>query len=641
MKTKKILYIGCVLMGASLCSCEDFLTKEPLDTHVNDTYWQSELSLRTYAQDFYSSFFKGYGTDYTVFGGYYSGDNYTDDFLSNINADTYSGAFLYFPSSSITGYNGVTSTWTNDYSVIYKANVMIEKIPDMPISDEAKNHWMGIARYFRAMAYSDLLKIYGGVPYIDRPLAPTGDEETLYKDRDPYLYVAQQVLEDYEYAVANVRKDDTRQQVNRYVVGAYMSRDLLFHATWLKYHGTNIGPSSEAVADEDIRALLQGAIDGAEVVMNSRIYRIGNTYNALFTTDDLYNNPEIIWYREYASGVQCNALMSYNCNEEERGGITQSAIESYLCSDGLPIGQSPLYEGADDPSIQNAFQNRDPRLYQTVADSIRLVAVQGISFSSSRSTTGYACKKFLNDEWYASGSSYCNNINSPADAPCIRYAEVLLNYVEARYEISRVGGLPFTQDDLDKSINALRNRQLTKYGEVPQVTRTMPHVTLSGSNLSVDGVVINDPVRDPEVDPILWEIRRERRVELLLEGRRGDDLRRWAKYEYLNSEDASGNPTKVFLGVYIKLSDYPKMAISGEDEESGEFTRYASLYNPNDPTNADAQEGYVEPMFTQNDIRIFQKGDLNSERYYLRAIPSSQITVYSDKGYKLTQNPGW
>lgn len=634
MKKKNLLYIGCALLVSSLCSCEDFLTKDPQDKQTNDTFWQTETSLRTYAQDFYSSFYTGYGTDYTIFGGFYSGDDFFDDFLAN------GGGYVYFPLTEKTEYNAVTSTWTNNYSTIYKANVMMEKIPGMSISDEAKNHWMGVARYFRAMAYSALLKVYGGVPRIDRVVDPA-EEAELYKDRSSYLEIAKFVLEDYQYALANVRTDDTQRQVNRYVVGAYMSRDMLFHATWLKYHGSNIGPTSEPVANEDLQELFQGAIDGAEVVMNSNQFSIGDTYNALFTTDDLAGNREVIWYREYTSGVQCNALMSYNGKEEERGGITQDAIESYLCSDGLPIGQSPLYEGADDPSIQNAFQNRDPRLYQTVADSIRLTAVTGISFASSRSTTGYACKKFLNDEWYAEDSPYCSNINSPVDAPCMRYAEVLLNYVEARYEISRVGGAAFSQSDLDRTINELHDRQLTKYGENPQVARTMPHVTLSGSNLSVNGTIINDPARDPEVDPILWEIRRERRVELLLEGRRGEDLRRWAKYEYLNSEDAAGNPTKSFLGVYIKLSDYPGMNISSKDPETGEVTRYASLYNPQDPTNPDSQEGYVEPMFTQDDIRVFRKGELDSERYYLRAMPDGQMTNYKDRGYRLTQNPGW
>lgn len=632
MKKNYLIYTACVLAMTSLCSCEDFLNKDPQDKQTNDTYWQTETSLRTYAQDFYSSYFKGYGTDYTVFGGYFSGDDYTDDFINLNNANTYSAGYIYFPTSATTDWNSKTAIWSDNYSTIYKANVMIEKIPGMDITEEAKNHWTGVARYFRAMAYSTLLKSYGGVPYFDKVTDPA--DESLYKDRESYLFVAQKVLEDFQYALTYVRTDDTKRQVNRYVVGAYMSRELLYHATWLKYHGTTVGPNSEAVPNEDIKSLLQGAIDGANAVMNSNLYKIGNTYNALFTTDDLYNNPEVIWYREYTTGLQCNALMSYNGPEDQtQGGVTQNVIESYLCSDGLPIGQSPLYQGKDDPSIWNSFKDRDPRLYQTVADSLRIMSALGTNYSAGTSPTGYATKKFLNDEWWEAGSAFCTGILSPADAPCIRYAEVLLNYVEARYEIAQVGGDAFAQSDLDKSINQLRKRQLTQWGKAE--AQTMPAVQLNGNSLSVNGVTIDDPARDPEVNPVLWEIRRERRIELIMEGRRGEDLRRWAKFEYLNSEDANGNPTKSFLGAYVNIADYQGM--KSKDDNGN---RVLFLFDPENPSNQDTDKGYINYL-RGDDLRIFKKGELDSERYYLRAIPAEQITVYKDKGYTLTQNPGW
>ena len=632
MKKKHLLYSACFLALASLSSCENFLDKEPLDKQTNDTYWQTETSLRTYAQDFYSSYFEGYGTDYTVFGGYFSGDDYTDDFINLNNANTYSAGYIYFPTSATTDWNSKTAIWSDNYSIIYKANVMIEKIPGMDISEEAKNHWTGVAKYFRAMAYSALLKAYGGVPYVDKVADPA--DPTLYKDRDSYLFVAQKVLEDFQFALNYVRNDDTKRQVNRYVVGAYMSRELLYHATWLKYHGTNVGPTSETVADADIKELLQGAINGADAVMSSGLYKIGNTYNALFTTDDLANNPEIIWYREYTTGLQCNALMSYNGPEDQtQGGVTQNVIESYLCTDGLPIGQSPLYEGKDDPSIWNSFKNRDPRLYQTVADSLRIMSALGTNYTEGTSPTGYATKKFLNDEWLESGSAFCTGILSPADAPCFRYAEVLLNYVEARYEIARVGGDAFTQEDLNKTINQLRQRQLTKWGSTE--AQTMPQVQLGNGNITVNGVTINDPARDPKVDPVLWEIRRERRIELIMEGRRGEDLRRWAKFEYLNSENADGTPSKTFLGAYVNVADYEGMKSKNEKGD-----RVLFLFDPADPSNQDTDKGYINYL-QGDDLRVFKKGDLNSERYYLRAIPAEQITVYKDNGYTLTQNPGW
>ena len=95
----------------------------------------------------------------------------------------------------------------------------------MNISEEAKNHWTGVARYFRAMAYSALLKSYGGVPYFDKVTDPADD--ALYKDRDSYPFVAQKVLEDFQYALTCVRTYDTKLQADRYVVGAYMSHERL------------------------------------------------------------------------------------------------------------------------------------------------------------------------------------------------------------------------------------------------------------------------------------------------------------------------------------------------------------------------------------------------------------------------------
>lgn len=632
MKKKNLLYIVCALAMASFCSCDDFLDKDPQDKQTNDTYWQTETSLRTYAQDFYSSFFRGYEKDYTVFGGYFSGDDYTDDFINLNNANTNGLGYIYFPTSYKTDWNSRTATWTDNYSVVYKANVMIEKIPGMKISDEAKNHWMGVARYFRAMAYSTLAKYYGGVPYYDKVTDPA--DESLYKDRDSYLYIAQKIQEDFQYALDNVRKDDTKRQVNKYVVGAYMSREMLYHATWLKYHGTTVGSTTEKVADADVKALLQGTLNGADVVMNSGVYKIGNTYNALFSTDELANNPEIIWYREYTSGVQGNAIMSYNALEDQtQGGVTQNVIDSYLCSDGLPIAQSPLYKGKNDPSIQKSFQDRDPRLYQTVADSLRIMSALGTDYTEGTSPTGYPTKKFLNDEWLATGSPLCTGALSPADAPCIRYAEVLLNYVEARYEISKVGGSAFAQSDLDKSINELRKRQLTKWRDTE--AKTMPMVQLNGGNLSANGVVINDPARDTDVDPVLWEIRRERRIEMIMEGRRGEDLRRWSKFEYLNSEDANGRPTLTFLGAYVNMADYP--GISAKDAEG---KRVLFLFDPENPTNLDSDKGYIYYLRGKQ-LRIFKKGELTSERCYLRAIPDGQLTIYEDKHKTLTQNPGW
>ena len=622
---KYLLYIGCLLALATNSGCDDFLDKAPLDKLVNDSYWVDEVSLRAYSQDFYSTYFVGYAQDYRAFGGYFSGDSYNDDFLLTSDNVSDTNQRLFFPTTNTTGINSVTTLWTDQYKIVRKANVMLEKIPGMTISDEAKNHWMAIARFFRATAYSTLVKTYGDVPYIELAVVDAKDYDMLYKDRDPQITVVNKILEDYNYALQYIRANDGIRQVNKSVVGAFMSRNMLYHATWLKYHGTTVGPTSQPVSNTELSKFFKGAIDGAESVMESHNYSIGNTYNALFTSESLADNPEIIFYREYTTGIACNALMAYNAKEDQKlGGATIDAIDSYLCLDGLPIRQSPSYQGQSDPSIKNSFKDRDPRIYDTFVDTLRIL---NSGLFSAASPTGFASKKFLNEDWLLGGSPYVTGILSPADAPIIRYAEVLLNYVEARYEISKIGGEAFSQADLDKSINEIRKRTLTKWGETPAVSRKMPNITLSGNNIAVNNIVINDPDRDPSVDPVLWEIRRERRTELIMEGRRSDDLNRWAKFEYLNT-GTSNNPNKTVLGAWIDKADYPGIAAA------------VKLFDPENPV-ATPTKGYISYFSISSPLRSFTKGDIKSERNYLRSIPAAQITIYKDKGYTLTQNPGW
>lgn len=639
---KIILYISTVILLLSNSSCEDYLTKPPLDSFDDKHYWTSEVSLRSYAQDFYSNYFVGYQQDYVVFGGYFSGDSYNDDFLLTSPTSTNRANRFYLPSGNTTGINvnTATSLWPTEYKMIRKANVMLNRIPDMEIAQEAKDHWMGIAYFFRAMSYSNLVAEFGDVPYIGIEVsAEEEDKDILYKDRDKRVTVVEKILEDFQFALKYTRASDGTLQVNKYVVGSFMSRWMLFHATWLKYHGTTTGPKSETVSNETLKKFFDGAIEGAETVINSGKFQIGNTYNELFTSESLAGDKEIIFYREYVYGVAVNMLMEYNAKQEqEQGGVTKAAVESYTTTNGLPIfqeGGNPEYLGLNDPSIEEASKNRDPRLYVTVLDTLRIM---NSALHTASSPTGYACKKFLNEKWLEDKSIYINNSQSPADAPVIRYAEVLLNYVEARYEVSKVGGSAFSQNDLDK-INLIRARQLTKWGENPSVTRTMPPLTLSGSTISVNGIEIKDTKRDADVDPILWEIRRERRVELMLEGRRSYDLKRWNKLEYIDTGDKD-NLKDAVLGAWIKKEDYPGIQ-ENHINADGKFIKGVNLYNPSGDAS---KEGYIIYYYYKDDntqLRRFIKGNADHERCYLRAVPINQINEYNISGYTLSQNYGW
>ena len=611
---RKILIYLSIALCTTLSSCLD---KDPLDAIPDSDFWTNEKNLRAYAQECYATSFEGYGTDFIVFGRYFTGDNYNDDMIL-LEQDK---RFIFPTDPTQKEALGVWISTDNGvaFKYIRKANTMIERIPEMPISEEAKNHWTGVARFFRALEYSNLVRVYGDVPFYDKA---SSEKETdyIFKNRDSREYVVDKIMEDFDFAVKNIRANDGKLQLNKYAAAAYMSRWMLFHATWFTYHQSDKVAPTTPVSTTKIKSYYDAAIEGADVVMSSSKYSISNTYNELFTSETLEGNREVIFYREYNT-LRPNNLMYYNSKEKQEGGITKNVIDSYLCSDGLPINQSPLYKGTTDERIKNTFQNRDPRLYQSIVDTLRIVGVH-----SATSLTGYVSKKFLNEEWLASGSPLVNSGKSTADAPTIRYAEVLLNYTEARYEVSKIGGAAFTQSDLDKSVNLIRKRSLTKYKGT--VAQTMPDLQISGNNAAVNGTIINDVARESDVDPILWELRRERRTELIMEGRRSDDLNRWAKYENLNTMKGS-TPTDMALGAWIERSDYP----INEDKVK------LILYNPNGDASA---RGYIWYMgSTGQKQRSFTKGDITSERNYLKPVPTTEVTLYDQKGYKLSQNPGW
>ena len=193
--------------------------------------------------------------------------------------------------------------------------------------------------------------------------------------------------------------------------------------------------------------------------------------------------------------------------------------------------------------------------------------------------------------------------------------EVLMNYIEAAAELADMGAYTLTQADFDKTINVIRDRPSTQ----------MPHLTLAGSNLQVNGVTINDPERDADVTPIIWEIRRERRTELAYEGIRFDDLRRWSKLHYA---DMVRNP-KANRGAYL------------------DKTAFVAQYNATHSTpitvatlagvklDGGGNAGYIQPISNASLMRTM------AEKDYLYPIPQDQITLYKSRGYELPQNPGW
>ena len=573
MKKYIILFLICPMLFVLGCK-KDLLEKLPLDRLTDEDYWTTETNVRTFAWNFYPRYFPGYASGFDLsWGGFFTGESLNDDVAGSTRF-----------TQNLPTTNG---TWSGTFSWIRRANLFIDRIKTVPMTDEAKKHWTGIARYFRAIEYSDRVNDFGDFPWYGRVLSDTDPE--LYKPRDPRTLVMDSVLADFQYAAANVRiNDGDKTIVNRYAVLASMSRIFLFEGTWQKYHTGNTAKATQ---------YLEAAKWAADQVITSGKFTIASDYRGMFSAPDLASNPEVILYRRYETGLLTHSLASY-VNKEAQTGYSRSAINSYLAKDGLPIKLSPLYMGdkaiysAGGAKKSAAMVNRDPRITETFADSLRIT---GYVKDYAYSTSGYAAVKFLNEavKDQAEGLSQTNT----SDAPEIRYGEVLLNYAEAAAELGTL-----SQADLDKTINKLRDRADVK----------MPKLQVMGGLPAVNGVVYDDPDRDSTVPSLIWEIRRDRRVELMMEGFRYDDLRRWKKLHYVDqvtNKDAN-------RGAWIKRSDYPKATT-------------VMIEN-------NAAEGYIIPVQSAASLRLFY-----DPRVYLQPIGPDQIKLYKDQGVTLTQNPGW
>lgn len=583
-----ILSAGLLLATAvSFSSCDDFLTRDPQDT-VTDvpSFWNNEENLRTSFLDYYTYFFPGYRS------GWNRADNFAETNVADWTDDNAQEVATLFTKVAPT-----TDADNWDFEKIRNMNLLLSRIQSSSLGEEAKNHWSGVARLFRAMEYAKLVQKFGDVPYYDAVVGST-DNEQLYRARDPRTTVMDKVNEDLAFACANIRVNDGTKglTVNRAVAQGFASRIMLFEGTWQKYHANNTAKAAE---------YLKAAKDYAAALMQTNAYSIAPSYKSLTTSEDLAGNPEIIMYRSYVENVVMHSLMSFQNTEHEMSSPSRSFVDAFLTKNGLPIHQAGNtdYKGKE---YAKEIQNRDPRLADNIDEEsgLRLNGVAAVYAAS-----GYYANRYVNKDLINKPGGMSNT--NTTDAPVMKLNEVMLNYIEAAAELAELGQYTLTQADFDKTINAIRDRQSTQ----------MPHLTLAGNALKVNGVEINDPDRDATVKPIIWEIRRERRVELAYEGLRFNDLRRWGKLEYA---DMTKNK-KLNMGAWINKADYP---------ENAEALAKITLCDENGKI-VTGNEGYIMPITEVAKMRVMADKD------YLYPIPVDQITMYENHGFKLTQNPGW
>lgn len=572
-KYNKFIYITALCGTLFFTSgCEDFLDKGPLTEFTDENYWTSESNVRTFTWQFYNEFM-GYGNGTGTTADFYFQSAAASNAII-ISDDLCNSSYLNFQSTA----SSTNTDWNNYYISIRRSNLLISRISTVPgLSEESMLHWEAVARFFRAYNYFRLVQRFGDVPFIDGYVAPT-ENEKIYVERMNRNAVMEKVYEDLDFAVKNMRLSDGTNTLNRYVAFALQSRVCLYEGTYRKYYNAGDGVK-----------YLTTAKSAATEIMNNTNYQLNADYQSVFNSIALSGSKEMLLYKDYQPSILMHSIQAYTNTSSIIHGLSRSAVENYACTDGLPVTQSALYLG--DNQITNVLSNRDKRLVATIAPKY---AYSGKEDGGLAASTGYRLVLYNNAG--LSGAQVTTGGQNHIDAPIFWLAEVYLNYAEACAELNAIN-----QADLDKSINKLRTR-----------AGIAPLTFVSKDNVQVGGVTINDPSRTSTleqvsgvVSSIIWEIRRERRSELMSWTHiRLFDLMRWKKGEYLN------------MTLNLKV---------GQGAKVGEANK--------GKTTVDI-DGYILPYAANK--RVF-----TDPKNYLNSIPTGEKSLYEAEGVTLTQNPGW
>ena len=574
---KKIV-IPTILLAAALTSaCNSLLDKEPLDMFTDENFWENENTVAGYANGFYEQF-TGYG----------NGGSFGDFYFKTLSDDQAGG--YSFADWTFTNVPANSAEWKDGWVEIRRANILIERVDRVNMTDAAKAHWRGVGRLRRAWQYYKLIRAYGDIQWIDKPV-DFHDEATLYAGRENRDAVMDKVLEDLNYACENMYDNKSRTTLNRDVAYAMKAEVCLFEGTFRKYRKAEDGQTAPDAAGAT--RYLTAAKEAAAHLM-SKSFKLNTSYQENYNSTDLSSNPEMILYKAYKKDVLQHSLIAYVSSSTQLNGMSKDAFEAYLFTDGKPLALTSLDK--DDAarampvtrtvagktvndtvmSISHLLALRDKRLAATIDTALCYVGRgftrYGVGMAMT-SSTGYGVCKYDNPaiaerDRNQTGRNYTH-------APIFWLSVVYLEYAEACAELGTI-----TQDDLDRSINLLKDRA------------GLPHLTVNPG--------FDDPANKMGVSSLIWEIRRERRCELMFD----NDFRYWdlIRWHQLDRLDSSTNPD-ILNGANISADATEKLV-----------TRKGN---------------YVDG--SKGKSRTFGK------KHYWYPIPSDQTVLNN----KLKQNPGW
>ena len=499
---RKIIYLFSILALFSSCELNEF----PQSSALEEDVFGTEGGLRRYSISFYNDLPS-------------SSDAYRMDQMTDYGAVNNLDNFL-----KLNAYTAQTSNgW--DWKNLRNINHFLENNNKPAVSEVTRNHYNGIARFFRAFFYYRMVTRFGDVPWVDKALSIT-DNDILYGDRGDRKVVIDHILADLDYAYQHIQTTSSLDgsEVTKWTALGLKTRIALFEASFRRYHDI---PGLAETADTYYRQV----VDAAQKLMKEGPHSIYTgkgpelSQRQLFISDAAVTQEVMLAIAFNKNLAVLNSANWYWTSPTygPRYSLVRPFINTILNRDGTPYTSRSNYNTQE---FYDECQNRDYRLSQLIrTPGYKRDGKPAAPNFNGYSYTGYQPIKYTLDE-----SKYDNGQLNTNAIPLMRYAEILLNYAEARAELGEINDV-----DWQNTVGALRARAGVTGGITKLPTAVNPY--------------LRQKFFKDITDPVLLEIRRERQVELALEGFRFNDLKRWKQGHIMAELEWSG--------IYIPALDQP------------------------------------------------------------------------------------
>lgn len=647
----------------TLASCNDFLDQEPKSNVTPESYYKAEDQVMACANSLYGNLpSHGYGY------GLYSGDVNTDN-QANRGSDG-----KYLDGQWKVGLTNGNWSWGTIRDINYKLNTCLANFEAGKVSGNADNirQYIGEMYFFRAWAYFGMLRTWGDFPIVKEALSDNEQKLIETEKRQPRNEVARFILSDLDKAIEYMKDnfESRHTRLSKDVALLVKSRVALYEGTFLNYFkGTPFVPNGEGWPgktkeynanyqypsgniDNEIKYFLTVAAESAEKVADK--YKADltenngvvpqkegdtNPYFEMFGTTDMSKYKEVLLWRQYDATQSVSNIIEDAVQRNNYGtGVTRSMVESFLMADGKPIYAQHDGYTYDDNSITKVAENRDPRLaiflktpgqincYKNMdyAQGDRYIDVEpaypDITNGDAENwlyVTGYCLRK---------GGTFdrkqCEKNKSNNAACSFRAREALLNYMEAQYMLTH-----------SLSGKVLEYWKIIREKAGFKGAATDPNTTIAATDMSKEtldwgaysaGKLLTDPV--------LYNIRRERRDELMGESLRWMDLQRWRALDQMMTTRYHVEGMKLWNSDMTQFYNFTEADYDGSNTAKTSSPQLSNYLRP-----------YEKNM---TDGNLYRNGYTWHMAHYLQPLPIKEMQLSAPDYATVTdsplyQNPYW